>query len=183
MCVKEYDLSAYIDGELSEQACQMVEAHLRECGRCSEKVRRMRNLRRCFNGDIEIDPSAPMRVRAGLRSRLARERKGIVSSAMGSGIYVPRPAVYTVAAVFLLLIGTVIGLQLNEQEGQLPFAAEAAPEEVRSASTQQAEMEELIRFFSSQGASVEVRIELPSSSQFSVRGEPKLMRSGEFEGY
>ncbi len=183
MCVKEHDLSAYIDGELSEQDHQTVEAHLRECGRCREKVRQMQNLRHCFNNEIEIDPSASMRVRTSLQHRLAREYKGNVRGAGASGILVPRPVVYAVAAAFLLLIGALIGLQLSEQGGQFPPAAEAAPEEEGSMSAQQAEMEELIRFFSSQGATVEVRIELPHSSQFSVRGEPMLMRAGELEGY
>jgi hypothetical protein len=45
------------------------------------------------------------------------------------------------------------------------------------------EMEELIKFLSERGASVELKIELPQPSNFTVYGEPQLIRANNFADF
>jgi len=43
------------------------------------------------------------------------------------------------------------------------------------------ELEQLLQFLSEQGAAVEVKIQLPSSSKIQVSGEPQLLRATDFK--
>jgi anti-sigma factor RsiW len=186
MCVEESKLSAYIDGELPEGERKAIEAHLQSCERCTAATARLRRVRerlRAASRSEELDLNA---ARERVLERIDRRR--LASPAGRKGVFLPLPLAVAAAAAFLLMAGALIGLSFGDRSTAPAVSVETG----RTAGTErgaaapgmgEAEIEELIRFLSSQGASVEVRIQLPSSSRFPVRGEPRLIRAGEYEGY
>jgi anti-sigma factor RsiW len=188
MCVEETVLSAYVDQELSEKEAHTVEEHLQSCDRCRATIERLQRVKKQLRegdkssllaGDGSSLSSSAEQVRERIRRKATLGRRPYRSA----GVYLPLPAALAAAALLLLLTGALIGVSLQKETGEPRVAEETTEREMSAAAVHDAEIEELIRFLSSQGASLEVRIELPPSSQFSVRGEPRLIRADEFEGY
>ncbi|MBU4318291.1 MAG: zf-HC2 domain-containing protein [Proteobacteria bacterium] len=57
-CIKEEDLSAFTDGELSGPKIQRVEEHLENCLECREKLAEMKASDGLFRSFAEVEPSA-----------------------------------------------------------------------------------------------------------------------------
>lgn len=191
MCVDEKDLSAYVDGELPVSEAKKVEAHIADCHTCSTKVDKLRRLKGLFStaSQNNPEPTETRMERSRERISLSIERKP-EPRFRGRRVYISFPAAAAAALFFILLGGAlVIFSGMGAGSGTVP--AESIPVVEKetdmyretlagSGEPTREEMEELIRFLSDQGASVEVKIELPNPSTFTVHGEPRLLRAAEF---
>ena len=187
MCVDDKDLSAYLDGELDKKKKAGVEAHLEECTVCRS---RLDSLGRLANiGSPSEDEINRRKERTFSRISVAVERK-------------PEPPVWrrkinlslplaAAAAVVLILLGG-LGVTLTGITGspdhvdtrEIPVVEkefDSSPFTLarKNGEPTQEELEELFRFLSEKGASVEVKIELPQSSNFTVYGEPRLIKAAD----
>ncbi len=190
MCVDEKELSAYIDGELSRGKEDEVRLHIAECESCRERAETLRGLSGLIatsDGDLRTEQRREEswdRISVSLRRRTEpplRSRR----------LHVPIPI--AAAAAFLLVLAGGLSAVLSEKIldprpqnlESIPVVEREAGEEMTAFREEQRdpsreEMEELIRFLSESGASVEVKIQLPQSSNFTVYGEPQLMRAADF---
>jgi hypothetical protein len=189
MCVDDKELSAYIDGELTEERAADVTAHLSVCNSCTVRVERLFRTARLIRS-VQRDGTELSRRMERSRQRISvaveRKREPLF---WGRRVLVPVPLA---AAMFFLLFAAVTILFTGNgdfgprtYDGAIPVVEKAdAREEVsfgsRAGEPSREELEELFRFLSEQGASVEVKIELPKPSSFTVYGEPQLIRAADF---
>ena len=70
-------LSAFLDGDLSRDACRRISAHARRCPRCRALTKELRETvgvcRRA--GTVPLPAAVRTRARAGIRELLSRPRK------------------------------------------------------------------------------------------------------------
>jgi anti-sigma factor RsiW len=188
MCVRDENLSAYIDDELNAEETRAVQEHLHTCGQCRARADALRRTKMKMQ-DADTGSGLPIaaaqeRVRTAVERRISGKRRSL-----RRGVYLPLPAAVAAAALFFMLVGALIGVSVGSSRGQPSVAGQAESGEsdaaiaAEAAAADRESLEELIRFLSSQGASLEVHIQLPSSSRFTVQGEPRLIRAAEFEGY
>jgi anti-sigma factor RsiW len=71
-------ISAYLDGDLEVAECQLIEAHCRECSRCSELVQGLRaTIGLCREaGNTPLPEPVRERARASVRRLLATKPSG-----------------------------------------------------------------------------------------------------------
>lgn len=199
MCFSEEILSAYIDGELDPVRAAEVERHLKSCRECSSRAGYYRTMRELLLGNAGLDEkklaTSSQEVRQRLQVQLRREEKSIGLPFWQRRLVVPMPLAAAVLFLFGLVLAALVvqsadrlpdgaGVLVTQQTGEVSGDAGVSfsMETTGGASTQAEtpQLEELIRFLSSKGAAVEVKIELPGSSRFEVIGEPQLIRASDY---
>ncbi|MFO7850142.1 MAG: zf-HC2 domain-containing protein [Spirochaetia bacterium] len=200
MCKYERELSAYLDGELSSNESERLEEHLKECEVCNTKIESLKKLAGLTAAVTGTDLHT--------EERMERSRRRIVSTierkprqkVWASRLSLSFPGA-AAAALMLFFLGGVValgtGFILSDSEaGPSPKVSRTDEEPPKGETTvvsdgertvlrgseepTREEMEELFRFLSEKGASVEIKIELPEPSNFNVHGEPQLIRATDF---
>ncbi len=193
MCVDDKELSAYIDGELSPQAQEAIAAHIEQCSTCSERFESMHGVSRLMRDSSEVADSEDRLARSWNRIDVSvRRRSG--PSIWSRHLKLSAPAAAAAAFVLVLLGGLsafFFGAIYSPDTGQpngIPVVERSEEREEVSFRKEKREptrkeMEELIRFLSERGASIELKIELPQPSNFTVYGEPQLIRAADFTDF
>ncbi|MFP4179036.1 MAG: anti-sigma factor family protein [Spirochaetaceae bacterium] len=198
MCEYEKELSAYMDGELSSEERAGIEEHVKVCGECSERLESLKRLSgistSAYPSDSELHTEERME-RSMHRIVLALERNPKKKIWEGRlSLTFPGAAA---AALLLFLLGGLVtlgtGFVFSDPDSSGPdstvsqsASSHGGVEEIgqtvstSSGGHSREEMEELFRFLSDRGASVEIKIELPTPSNFNVYGEPQLIRATDF---
>jgi len=124
VCIKEVSLSAYLDGELSEEASGQIEIHLASCGKCSALYERMKS-----DGDLLLqslsvmEPPARMKLQLFKRIDAAPERRPGLLEWMQTGQILPlrsRPWAYAcVSMLFLAVVISAFHFQRRMENGRL----------------------------------------------------------------
>lgn len=189
MCVEDIQLSSYIDGELGGAGLERVRKHLEECPACRERAACLRRLSAGLSGRT----LSPIEVAESF-DRVAARLDHVISPGSERGFWNRRfsvPAPLAAAAVLaLLLLAAFAGSRFigpgAGAPGQLPLAAGDYSEEFMllasepETTSDAAAIQQLFDLLESSGASIEVRIDLPSESSFTVYGEPQLLRAADF---
>ncbi|MGC9312444.1 MAG: anti-sigma factor family protein [Sediminispirochaetaceae bacterium] len=189
MCYDKITLSAFSDGELEIGKRREIEAHLRTCRRCSSIVIEYQRLHEILSVP-EADRSEEYTIREHnswnrLQTRIRREKLGTGVPFWRRRILVPLPlAAGVLFAVGILIAALIItpGVLLPDDTAtviaqQVHPGVEAG---YNGGDPSLAELEKLVQFLSAQGAAIEVKIELPSTSHFEVIGEPQLIKAADY---
>lgn len=190
MCYDEQILSAYVDGELQRQLHTSVERHIGECERCRKLSNEYRALKDLFiatgNSTTEtgVDNQArKARVWREIQRQTRRER---VQDFWHRRVQVPLPLVAGLAAAAVIVVLTLVLNPFAPEQHMVPMAMQSdetipeVPTGFSSSADNMPELEQLVRFLSDQGAAVEVKIQLPSTSKIQVSGEPQLLRAADY---
>lgn len=108
-CPNVRELSAYVDGELSETRRQRVEGHLSRCSNCAASLQELRRLRAIFTAlperqvGFDLAPS--------IRARLSASSGGTAVRGLGWRIPDLMPLSLTIAAT--VVVGVLIGALLT----------------------------------------------------------------------
>ncbi|MDZ7795187.1 MAG: zf-HC2 domain-containing protein [Spirochaetia bacterium] len=195
MCYDEQVISTYVDGELEEPLHREVQKHLESCAYCRSTQAEYRSVKELFLAvsnsplhDTIAGPQAKARVWQQVQRKTRRET---AQNFWHRQIQVPLPLAAGVMAAVAVLVFTLIfspfssGIFSSDQSGaplalrddnNIPEVSTNYPASKNS----MPELEQLLRFLSDQGAAVEVKIQLPSSSKIQVTGEPQLLRAADF---
>src|SRR6056297_1228273 len=196
MCYDEIVISAYVDGELDEPLYSEVQKHIESCAYCRSTQIEYRSAKELFlavsNSPIHetlAGPQAKARVWQQIQRRTRRET---ARNFWHRQIQVPLPLAAGVMAAVAVLVFTLIFSPFSS--GTLPPGQSGAPLSLRddngipevptnypASKNSMPELEQLLQFLSEQGAAVEVKIQLPSSSKIQVSGEPQLLRATDFK--
>jgi len=182
MCYDSVILSAYSDGEVSADLAQEVSEHLQECSRCRQIAAKHNAVNFFLNKTFHIE-QAELTERQGqlqnrLRLQLRKEsRRRYWGSFWRQRVAVPVPLL-AMGILVLLLVG-FLWFESFPPGSSLDGAPQLITQQTGSSTGEYGDIENLIQFLSSQGAAVEVRIELPSSSRFEVLGEPQLLKAAD----
>ncbi len=189
MCVDDQQLSAFIDGELDGKSLEQVKSHLSECRECRKRVEGMRLLSAALSsGELSSEEIA-------LSSRrVAARLDHVIDPASGRGFWnrrfsVPAPLALAATLIMVLLSGMFAFTAYNSVPGgteAFPMAEGEYSEEFKLLASEMnppdngPTIQQLFDLLESSGASIEVRIDLPSESVFTVHGEPQLLRAADF---
>ena len=195
MCYDEQVISAYVDGELEEPLYSEVQKHMESCVYCRSTQAEYRSVKELFLAvsnnpihDTIAGPQAKARVWQQIQRKTRRET---AQNFWHRQIQVPLPLAAGVMAAVAVLVFTLIfspfssGIFSSGQSGA-PLALQeddgipTVPTNYPASENSLPELEQLLRFLSDQGAAVEVKIQLPSSSKIQVSGEPQLLRAADF---
>ena len=108
--VKEADLSAYLDGELSPERKRQLEEHLRSCDGCSRKLDALRTLAAA----LREMPESPLPRSFTLTPEQARGIQKAKPSSTAARLY---PAFRTAAAAAIVLLFAFVGADIFLQSG------------------------------------------------------------------
>lgn len=175
MCPDYELLSAFIDGEVENPWKGEIERHLEVCTTCREKVVLYRRMSVLLEEDKEPDFRSSMtRVQVAIESA-SRTAKKIVVPFWKRRILIPVP-IAAVAATVLILIGTVFTVTTASNKAVRNNSNNAVITE-RPVANQDDELATIIKLMENKDFNNEVIIQLPEGSNFSMWGEPKILRA------
>ena len=189
MCYDEITLSAYSDGELSDRLSSEIRSHTERCDKCRSVVDRHREVNMLLSTADEEHRrefrESELNSWNHLQTRLKREKSAAGVPLWGRRIAVPLP----LAAGVLFAVGLLIAALILVEGRVLPDNGPAViaqqtgidePGAYPGEDTSLEELEKMVQFFSKQGATIEITIELPSSPQLELIGEPQLIRAADY---
>jgi anti-sigma-K factor RskA len=191
MCYDDKILSAYVDGELKEPLHTNVKNHIEGCERCRTLVAEYNALQELFTSTrSQVSETAlesrerKARVWEEVQRHTRRER---VQNFWHRRVQIPMPLAAGVLVAMIALVLTLVFNPLSTGQRTVPLALRderipEVPTEYVSPANTMPEIEQLVRFLSDQGAAIEVKIQLPSTSKIQVSGEPQLLRAAEYRG-
>ncbi len=196
MCYDDQVISAYVDGELELRLHTEVENHISECERCRKLANEYKALQDLFSatsgapadaGHAGVDSlEQKARVWKEIQRHTRRER---VQDFWHRRLQVPMPVAAGLAAALAILVLTLLINPFGTEQQMVPVAMQSeetlesipeVPSDFVSPANTMPEIEQLVRFLSDQGAAIEVKIQLPSSSKIQVTGEPQLLRAADY---
>jgi len=172
------DISAYLDGELPEDAARDVERRLETDIAAREELERLRGLRETLQ-EVQDDPDVE-ESRDRVWARL-EERLGFHQPLWRRRISIPVPAVAAAAVAVLALAGLLVWGLGPTLAGDLGLTANPTEAEARVAVSGM-EGEELLGWLQDSELATEVSVQLPETARFRINGEPRLMRASELRG-
>lgn len=193
MCVDDQILSSYVDGELDAHWKEKVEAHIAQCEQCRLRVSRFQKL----SADLSAAELRPEAI-DGIERRVAARLEHLLLPGSERGFWNRRfsiPAPVAMAALFCLVFlsgfvfirgimpsgtgetGMPIADEKAYSQGLETLTSSPAPSMSENPNVQQ-----IFDLLENSGGSIEVRIELPRKSNFTVHGEPQLLRAADYRG-
>jgi hypothetical protein len=193
MCVDDQLLSAFIDGELDGNHSEQVKVHLAECSDCRKRMEGMRRISAALSSGTLREEDIALSSR-----RVAARLDHVIDPASSRGFWSRRfsvPAPLALAAMLVLvLVSGMFALSLYDSgragaggTGAFPLAVGDYSKEFKllasdmDAPDSGPTIQQLFELLGSSGASIEVKIDLPSESVFTVHGEPQLLRAADFQ--
>ncbi len=181
MCFNEQILSAFADGELSEEQDESIESHLVECSLCRGRAELYGNLiKKVRASAIDASPF----VQESIWTRLGHTTS--TSSRLGfwhRNFFLTPSVMVSLSFMFIAIIG--IGFFLlfqdngsstfNISSAGSPFTAENFPVDIPVDS-----IEQVLAYFDIHDEPTEVFIQLPDSSSFTIQGEPRFLLKANF---
>ncbi len=196
MCVDDQLLSAFIDGELESGTLDLVKIHLSECPSCRKRLEGMRLVSTALSAGTLSSGEIALSSR-----RVAVRLDHVLDPVSGRGFWnrrfsIPAPLALAAMLVMVLLSGMFVFSVYNSGRGgaqAIPLAEGDYSEEFKLLASEvnasevngpesAPTIQQLFEMLESSGASIEVRIDLPSESVFTVHGEPQLLRAADFRG-
>ncbi|MCF6334964.1 MAG: zf-HC2 domain-containing protein [Spirochaetales bacterium] len=185
MCFNEQILSAFADGELSEEQGESIESHLLECGACRSRVEFYGILTEKvkFSG---VDTSTF--IQESIWTRLGHATS--TSSRLGfwhRRFFLAPSVMVSLSFMFIAVIGIGFFL-LFQDNGSNAFyvsnADEPFPSENFPVNIPVDSIEQILAYFDIYDEPMEVVIQLPDSSSFTIQGEPLfLLKANYTVGY
>jgi len=194
MCPDPQLLSIYVDGELPSPWDEKMDAHLKECQACREKVETFKQLRELINKD---DPAKKTSEEELLKSkekiwRRIEEKRRFTPApyprVWQRRISIPLPMA-AAAAIIIALI--VIFFSRGGQISNNGFAGKkatsdeksnfilAAEEEIPGMIPAATDLNDVLKYLGTDGSNI-IILQLPESKNFSRSGEPAIIRAADY---
>lgn len=181
MCPDRQLLSMYVDGEVPSPWREKLESHLASCPSCAARAETYRGLSAGFRSAASLpDPlaeEARARVWRNIAARAAPARR---VSSWKRPVVIPIPAAIAAVVAVAVLAAGGAGIAMNPGAKGTPAIAirqGAAP------AIPVSDMGSVLHYLESQesGGNI-VIINLPENSNFSLGGEPTIVRAADYTG-
>ncbi len=174
MCPDDQILSTYYDGELNINWSERIDAHLKECTKCRDKISVFSKLSTGLNS---IDLSCVDESKACVMNRIKKNRLPVISPPFWKlrlNLSIPVAAAAGFA-IFLFSFSLSSFIRPNPSSTYYAKSSSKYISDIKKFTR-----EELIKYLNSEDSSVEVKIKLPENSDIEVTGEPELIRFVEY---
>lgn len=177
MCPDKKVLSAYIDNELNGSARNSVESHLAGCSSCAGVVASYKAVHEALNADTVPIPSFfDTRLFEKLKDAGSRRSPGV----WRRKIFVPLPvAAFAMFLIMVLALGITL-VAVRRPEGNVIAVNQQEAIPVKLTITDLAELSKILE---SDNYVLEVDMQLPKDHNFSIVGEPVLIRGNTSRAY
>jgi hypothetical protein len=190
MCPDRQILSVYVDGELPSPWKEKMEAHLRSCGVCRDRLEGYRRLSGILGGRGAGIPGSVSEERteeAGERiwQKIARlddrEKQNAAARFRYRTISIPLPAAAAVVVIFMAVLMAAIFLPPSfiGDGGQEMVASSGMGLDVQGIMPV-SDMNGVLQYLGSQDAADLVTIRLPESRSFMSSGEPTIIKAADY---
>lgn len=173
MCPEDQTLSQYFDGEIDQTQKEYIEHHVDACERCTAKIEEYTHtsldMAEFDEPDIE---QSKHHVYTALRHDPRFQEKAVF---WRRRILVPAPIIVLTAAVICILFTTLF-ITTGVRTGNPIVLRRQHPLQLRMDEIQ---LDELTQFFDSQDFMIEAKMDIPETRNFSIVGEPQLLKVGE----
>ena len=176
MCIDEYILSAYVDGELGEVQSSGIKEHLEICSTCRKKVNFFETVRNQLkNSDIDVNKF----VQGNVWARLVHSTSTSENLGFWQRKFILSPSfMISISFVFLAVIGIGLFMVDSDKNNMLnsaknfesTFYSEDIPIEIPIDN-----IENVLAYFNISDEPLEVFIQLPDASDFIIQGEPRFL--------
>ncbi len=173
MCPEDQTLSQYFDGEFDRSQKEYIEHHIDGCEKCAVKIEEYTRTRLDMLDFDEPDiEQSKYHVYAALQNDPRFQEKTVF---WRRRILVPAPIIVLTAAVICILFTTLF-VTIGIRTGNTIALRRQSPLQLRMDEIQ---LDELTRYFDSQDFMIEVKMDIPGKRDFSIVGEPQLLKVGE----
>jgi len=183
MCPKEEYLSAFIDGEIESPWNKKIEQHIISCQKCQKKLESLQSLQHALRKDQALDYLAPMkRVKQRIDFNLAEssfKTRYAPLTFWQRKIAIPMPALVMLSLVILILVASVSFFIGRHNNQILQASSESYGPQSVHVSIPIKDLELLLQLLNNQDFKQEVIMELPGNSEFTVIGEPIVIREND----
>jgi hypothetical protein len=181
MCFKGQTLSAYVDGELDTSQCSEIEVHLELCDGCRKKVDLLNSLKGQFElleEDLDSFTSETVWTRL---SHSTSPNKGL--DFWHRGVVISPSLMISFSFLFIAVLGFGIyftiprdtSFQLTSDTSGSLFNTENFPLEIPIDN-----VEKILSYFDIHDEPLEIFIQLPSTSDFFIQGEPLFLKKNDY---
>jgi negative regulator of sigma E activity len=182
-------VSAYFDGELDGSSEEAIKRRLSEDGEVKETFERFAQLHDTLRHDAESDPALNVAESAERTWRRIQTRIAAFSDYSEAGVpdarhrehgTVSLPLPLAVAATLLLVASFTMAVWLSARETARSPAAAAGDSQPVNVTIEVDDMtaEQLVQWLHQEDMLGELTVNLPSSPQFRLMGEPELIKVG-----
>jgi anti-sigma factor RsiW len=196
MCPDPQLLSIYVDGELPSPWDEKMDAHLKECSVCREKVETFKQLRELINKDSsakKITEEELLKSKEKIWRRIEEKRRFAAVPTQYPRIWqrrisIPLPMAAAAAIIIALIIiffsrtGQILnngfaGKKPNpDEKSSFIFGAE---EEIPGMIPAATDLNGVLQYLNADGSNI-IILQLPESKNFSRSGEPAIIRAADY---
>jgi hypothetical protein len=186
MCPDSEMLSLYIDSELPSPWKEKLEAHIRVCPGCRERLEQYRNLSRELNADTGMLDTATDAAKDRVWETLAAvPRRPYLRPARfwGRTVSIPLPLAAAAAAVLILGFGLLLFRQApakTPQDGAMASGFGSTGLGMDMQTIPAVDMNGVLQYLGNDDTADIVIIRLPESKSFMSLGEPSIMKAADY---
>ncbi len=181
MCYDSLTLSAYIDGELGSIESSEIGYHINICNKCSEKVNRLEGLHqhlKVLNQSENSLMKDTVWTRIVHSTAAGRElgfwhRGFVFSPSLLFGISFLFLSVAGLSLIFVM--GSTKNNNIKLASNDTVFSSEKYPLDIPVD-----RIEKVLSYFNIHDEAMEVSIQLPDPSSFTIQGEPRFLRKVDY---
>jgi len=192
MCPDPQLLSIYVDGEIPSPWDEKMDAHLKECPACREKVENFKRLRELINKDPSAKKTSEedlLKSKEKIWRRIEEKRRFTAvpyPRVWQRRISIPLPIAAAAAIIIALIVvffsrgGQILnngfaGIKANTEVFRVLAAEEEIPGIIPSAT----DLNGVLQYLGTDGSEI-IILKLPESKNFSRLGEPAIIRAADY---
>lgn len=181
MCPDGQILSVFFDGEVPSPWKESIEQHVAQCESCRTKLASYKQLSSSLHAEDSAFASIENKQDAMWHRIQQQHRAAKYLDFWHRKFAIPAPLVAAAAVIIMVFLGANVFVSLNKQnQAMVKTLPATSPIAKIEASNERGKLEAILQLLNEQDLNQELVIDLPQEPQFSIVGEPQLLRAVEY---
>ncbi len=174
MCFDRQTLSAYIDSELDNSQLLIIKEHLKMCSGCRDEANSFESIKNQLKkSDLGTNPFT----KEAVWTRLSHSTSTAKGLDFWHRAFVLSPSLkISLSFIFIAVLGVSIFLAIPQNDNLFSIRYNSIDSEKYPMDIPVDNVEKLLAYFDIHDEPVEFFIQLPSSSDFVIQGEPRFLK-------
>ncbi len=181
MCPDGQILSVFFDGEVPSPWREGIEQHIAQCESCRTKLASYKRLSSYLHAE-DISVASLESKQDAIWNRIQQHKRSVKYLDFWHRKFaIPAPLVAAAAVIIMVFLGLNVFVSLSRQNQTMVKTLPAtSPIAKIEASNERGKLEAILKLLNEQDLNQELVIDLPQEPQFSIVGEPQLLRAVEY---